>query len=163
MGKICCFALFFAVRPTNKTIMKKRDPIFIIAILLMLSMGCAKDHNQIVIPKDAIEMEVTFSWDGVDACTHESPEIRVARIPDGTMELQVQLKDINLPAYNHGGGSVKHDGSGIIPAGALNIGYNGPCPPAGSRHKYEFSVLAKNAEGGIIGFGKSRQSFPPKR
>ena len=89
-----------------------------------------------------------------DVCGH---------IPDGTVELQVRLKDIDLPEYNNGGGSVKSDGSGIIPTGALTLGYNGPCPPPGSRHKYEFSVMAKNAEGVIIGFGKSRQLFPPKR
>lgn len=144
--------------------MKKSNPIFIIiTALILLAIGCAKNQNQIVIPKDADEMDVAFSWEGIKACIHESPEIRVAQIPDGTVELQVRLKDIDLPAYNHGGGSVKHDGSGIIPAGALTIGYNGPCPPPGSRHKYEFSVIAKNAEGVIIGFGKSRQPFPPKR
>jgi phosphatidylethanolamine-binding protein (PEBP) family uncharacterized protein len=108
-------------------------------------------------------MTVEFSWAGIKACTHESPEIRVAQIPDGTVELQVQLTDLDLPAYNNGGGRVAHDGSGIIPAGALTIGYNGPCPPPGSRHKYEFSVMAKDAAGLIIGFGKARQSFPPKR
>jgi len=143
--------------------MKKSNRVFIIAALILLIIACAKDQNQIVIPKDATEMEVEFSWDGIKACTHESPEIKVTHIPDGTVELQARLKDIDLPAYNHGGGVVKHDGSGIIPAGALTIGYNGPCSPPGSRHKYEFSVMAKNAEGAIIGFGKSRQSFPPKR
>lgn len=142
--------------------MKKIISLFILTALIMLTIGCAKDHNPIVIPKDAAEMEVTFSWDGIEACTHESPEIRVDRIPDGTVQLQAMLKDISLPAYNHGGGSVKHDGSGIIPAGALTIGYNGPCPPQGERHKYEFWVMAKNGQGAIIGFGKSRQSFPPK-
>jgi phosphatidylethanolamine-binding protein (PEBP) family uncharacterized protein len=143
--------------------MKKIISLLILTASIMLTIGCAKNHNTIVIPKDAAEMEVAFSWDGIKACTHESPEIRVARIPDGTVELQVMLKDISLPAYNHGGGSVKHDGSGIIPAGALTIGYNGPCPPPGERHKYDFWVMARNGEGVIIGFGKSRQYFPPKK
>lgn len=143
--------------------MQKVLSISIVAAMLMLCIGCSGGRNQIVIPKDAAEMQVEFSWGGIKACTHESPEIRVTRIPDGTVELQVRLVDINLPAYNHGGGSVKPDGSGIIPVGALNVGYNGPCPPVGERHKYEFSVMAKNAEGVIIGFGKSRQSFPPKK
>lgn len=143
--------------------MKKIIPLFILTALILLTIGCAKDHNAIVIPKDAAEMPVTFAWDGIESCTHESPEIRVDRIPDGTVELQVMLKDLSLPAYNQGGGRVKHDGSGIIPAGALTIGYNGPCPPPGERHKYEFWVMAKNEQGVIIGFGKSRQSFPPKK
>ena len=142
--------------------MKNDLPIFIMTALVLLTVGCAKNPNRIVIPKNAVELEVDFSWKGVRACTHESPEIRVTRIPDGTAELQVRLADLNLPAYNNGGGSVEYDGSGIIPAGALKVGYNGPCTPPGSRHKYEFSVIARNANGEIIGFGKSRQPFPPK-
>jgi len=143
--------------------MKKIVSLLILSALIMLTFGCAKDPNPIVIPKAAAEMEVSFSWAGIEACTHESPEIRVDRIPDGTVELQVRLKDINVPAYNHGGGRVKNDGSGVIPPGALTIGYNGPCPPYKERHKYEFLVLARDAQGQIIGFGKSRQLFPPKQ
>jgi phosphatidylethanolamine-binding protein (PEBP) family uncharacterized protein len=142
--------------------MQTRCLVFFCAMLVLLSIGCAKDQNRIIIPKDAAEMQVDFSWEGIEACTHESPEIRVADIPEGTVELRVRLKDISLPAYNQGGGSIKHDGSGIIPAGALKTGYNGPCPPPGARNNYEFSVMAVDAEGVIIGFGKSRRSFPPR-
>lgn len=141
--------------------MKKISPIVVLVALMVLATGCAGKPDQIKIPKDAAKLEVAFSWDGIQVCSHESPEIRVSNIPDGTAELQVRLKDLNVPAWNHGGGDVKHDGSGIIPAGTLKLGYNGPCPPEG-RHKYEFSVRALDAEGSIIGFGKARQSFPPK-
>jgi hypothetical protein len=108
-------------------------------------------------------MTVTFSWQGIQACTHASPRIRVSGIPDGTRTLEVKLTNINVPAWNQGGGRVANDGSGIIPAGALNIGYNGPCPPPGERYKYEFSVMALDDHGVIIGFGKARQAFPPKK
>ena len=60
---------------------------------------------------------------------------------------------------NHGGGTVAYDGSGVIPAGALKSGYNGPCPPSGS-HRYEFTVKAVYAAGVIVGQGKQTQSFP---
>ena len=140
--------------------MKKWVPILILAAVLSFTVGCAQNHNQIKIPKDAAKMAVDFSWEGIQACSHESPEIRVSNVPEGTEELRVKLNDITLPQWNQGGGKVKHDGSGIIPAGALKIGYNGPCPPSG-RHQYEFSVMAVNAEGAIIGFGKVRQPFPP--
>ncbi len=143
--------------------MKKVVPYITATVLIMLTIGCAKDPHPIVIPKDAAEMVVSFDWEGIEDCTHASPEIRVRQIPDGTTEFHVRLKDIDLPVYNHGGGMVVHDGSGIIPAGALQLGYNGPCLPPGERHKYEFSVMAKDANGEIIGFGRSRQSFPPKR
>ena len=142
--------------------MKKWYPLLILAASLILAAGCANHPDQIKIPKDAARMTVEFSWEGIDACTHDSPEIRVSPVPKGTADLQVRLKDISMPAWNHGGGKVKHDGSGVIPAGALKLGYNGPCPPGG-RHQYEFSVMAVDADGAIIGFGKARQPFPPKK
>jgi phosphatidylethanolamine-binding protein (PEBP) family uncharacterized protein len=149
------------VPQTDEVNMNRLSPIVLLTTLLILAAGCAMNQNKMKIPKDAVKMKVDFSWKGIKACTHESPEIRVSDIPDGTDELRVKLKDITAPAWNHGGGRIKHDGSGVISADALNIGYNGPCP-SGGRHKYEFSVMAVNAEGIIIGFGKARQSFPPK-
>jgi phosphatidylethanolamine-binding protein (PEBP) family uncharacterized protein len=143
--------------------MKKWYPLVLLTAALLFTGGCAKDQNRIKIPKDAAKMDVDFSWEGISACSHESPEIRVSNIPEGTEELRVRLKDIDMPAWNQGGGKVKHDGSGLIPAGALKLGYNGPCPPPGKRHTYEFSVMAMDADGAIIGFGKARQSFPPKK
>jgi phosphatidylethanolamine-binding protein (PEBP) family uncharacterized protein len=140
--------------------MKKQYLLVLLAVVLIVAAGCAATGLQ--IPKDAAELSVDFSWEGITACSHESPEIRVSDIPDGTTELHVRLTDVDMPAWNHGGGNVVHDGSGIVPAGALKIGYNGPCPPSG-RHKYEFSVMAVDAEGVIVGFGKARQSFPPKK
>ena len=142
--------------------MKKITPLAILTAAIILIAGCANNPDQIKIPRDAAEMTVEFSWEGIAACTHDSPELRVSAVPDGTADLRVRLKDISLPEWNHGGGKVKHDGSGVIPAGALKLGYNGPCPPSG-RHKYEFSVMALDADGVIIGFGKARHSFPPKK
>ncbi|BBO69058.1 hypothetical protein DSCA_29880 [Desulfosarcina alkanivorans] len=142
--------------------MKKQSSLVVLAALLVMAAGCAGNTpDRIIIPKDAATMDVAFSWEGIQACTHVSPEIRVSDIPEGTTTFRVALKDISEPARNHGGGEVAHDGSGLIPAGALAIGYNGPCPP-NERHKYEFSIMAMDAGGVIIGFGKARQSFPPK-
>lgn len=141
--------------------MKKRYSLVLLIVVLTLAVGCTTHPNQVKIPNNAARMVVDFSWEGVQACSHESPEIRVSNIPDGTSQLLVRLTDVSVPAWNHGGGRLTYDGSEIIPAGALDIGYNGPCPPDG-RHKYEFSIMAVDAEGVIIGFGKARQSFPPK-
>lgn len=52
-----------------------------------------------------------------------------------------------------------NDGSGLIPAGALENGYNGPCPSSGS-HRYTFIVKALYAEGVVIGEGSHVKSFP---
>jgi len=142
--------------------MKKIAPLAILTAAIVLTSGCANNPDPIKIPKDAVKMEVDFSWEGIQVCSHESPEIRVSNVPEGTIGLRVKLKDISMPVWNHGGGNVRYDGSGIIPAGALNIGYNGPCPPSG-RHKYEFSVMAVDAKEVVIGFGKAIQPFPPKK
>jgi len=133
---------------------------------MILAIGCAKKQNhedRITIPKNAAKMVVDYSWEGIEACTHDSPEIRVSGIPDGTQRLMVKLKNISDPAWNQGGGDIEHDGSGLIPAKALDIGYNGPCPPRGQRQKYEIWVMAVDAEKAIIGFGKARKVYPPKK
>jgi phosphatidylethanolamine-binding protein (PEBP) family uncharacterized protein len=142
--------------------MKKWCPVMSLAALLILTAGCANNPNQIQIPKTAAEMGVDFSWQGILPCTHESPEIRVSSVPEGTEELRVKLQNISLPEWNQGGGKIRYDGSGVIPAGALTLGYNGPCPPGG-RQKYEFWVMAVDAQGVIVGFGKARRAFPPKK
>lgn len=157
----------FYFRVINGAVMRKNSLKIIFIVGMVLSaMGCSKknvDHHLIAIPDEAASMLVSFTWDGIKSCTHDSPEIRVSQIPDGTVTLQVQLKDLTLLPYNGGGGEVDNDGSGIIPAGALTSGYNGPCPRPGERHQYEFWVMAKNADGKIIGFGKARRRFPPKQ
>lgn len=146
--------------------MKKISSLFILALVVLLFFGCAKKQNhedRITIPKNAAKMKVVFSWAGIEPCTPDSPEIRVSGIPDGTQRFLVRLKNVSDPAWNQGGGDIEHDGSGLIPARALDIGYNGPCPPPGQRQKYEIWVMAMDAEKTIIGFGKTRQSYPPKK
>ena len=131
----------------------------VLVLFLFTAVGCVTPGGPAT--EDAAELKVGFSWKATKACSRRSPEIRVDNVPDGTVDLKVRLKDIDVPNWNHGGGMVAHDGTGIVPAGALKAGYNGPCPPSG-RHRYEFSVKALNADGAIIGFGKAMQRFPPK-
>ena len=131
----------------------------VLALTLFMAGGCVTPGGP--VSEDAVELNVGFSWKGTKPCSHRSPEIRVANLPDGTVDLKIRLKDLDVPNWNHGGGTVAHDGTGTIPAGALKAGYNGPCPPSG-RHRYEFSVKALDADGSLIGFGKAMQLFPPK-
>ena len=132
---------------------------WILALFLAAAAGCVTPGGS--VPENAAELAVSFSWEGTQACSRRSPEIRVVNVPASTVELKVRLKDLDVPNWNHGGGRAAHDGSGIIPAGALKSGYNGPCPPSG-RHRYEFSVKALAADGSIVGFGKAMRLFPPK-
>jgi len=111
------------------------------------------------------KLGVEFTWSDIRRCTGVSPEIKVSNIPDGTVEFDVKLKDHDAPDYNHGGGKVKNDGSGIIPRKALkpDFGlknrYKGPCPPMGA-HNYEFTVKALDKEGNVLAEGKSARLFP---
>jgi len=123
--------------------------------LLLLLVGCATTQNQADIP----ELGVTFTWKDTQRCSKISPEIRISAIPAGTQSFSVKLKDLDAPRWNHGGGAVANDGSGIIPSGALQKGYNGPCPPSGS-HRYKFTVKALGDDGRVVGTGSAIQNYP---
>ena len=145
--------------------MKTRHLLFLLTVMLVVAAGCAKKHNHeepLTIPKNAAKLEVAFSWKGIEPCTPDSPEIRVSGIPVGTQRLMVKLKNISDAAWNQGGGDIEHDGSGVIPAKALDIGYNGPCPPPDQRQKFEIWVMATDEQKAIIAFGKLRKVYPPK-
>lgn len=106
------------------------------------------------------ELGVKFSWDGIRKCTAISPEIKITHIPEGTVSFRVKLKDLDVPDYHHGGGTVPNDGSGIIPKRALKYdtglkdAYRGPCPPMGA-HYYEFTVKALDSNGKVLAEGKA--------
>ncbi len=106
----------------------------------------------------ADDLSVDFSWQGTARCSDVSPEIRVANVPAGTTAFKVSLTDLDKTSWNHGGGTVPADPSGVIPSGALKAGYNGPCPPSGS-HTYRFTVRALDAEGRELAKGSAKKSF----
>jgi phosphatidylethanolamine-binding protein (PEBP) family uncharacterized protein len=121
----------------------------------LLVSGCATTK----VAPDAVDLTVDFSWEGIKRCSNHSPEINVSGIPPTTKSFKVELKDLDVPTWDHGGGAVTNDGSGLIPPGSLKSGYNGPCPPSGS-HSYQFTVKAVNEAGIIIGIGKATKKFP---
>jgi phosphatidylethanolamine-binding protein (PEBP) family uncharacterized protein len=125
------------------------------ACAALLLFGCATAQ----VSPDAVELPVDFAWQASDRCSGQSPAIQVHNIPAATKTLYVKLKDLDVPNWNHGGGTVAYDGSGLIPVGALQNGYNGPCPPSGS-HRYQFTVKAIDAAGVIIGTGQQTRNFP---
>jgi phosphatidylethanolamine-binding protein (PEBP) family uncharacterized protein len=122
---------------------------------LLFVFGCAAAQ----VAPDAVEFGVNFSWKGIKRCSRYSPEMKVSGIPTGTKYFTVELKDLDAPSWDHGGGKVVYKGSSIIPAGSLKSGYHGPCPLSGS-HRYQFTVHAVNEKGVIIGVGKATKKFP---
>tara|TARA_R110000868_G_scaffold408144_1_gene690524 strand:- start:6826 stop:7227 length:402 start_codon:yes stop_codon:yes gene_type:complete len=126
----------------------------IAAIILLAGCQTTKDAPNLVA------LGVDFTWHGTQACSSVPPAFEIANIPEGTATLEFRMTDLDVPSFNHGGGSVKYTGSGSIPAGSFS--YTGPCPPGGT-HDYEFVVSAVNAAGDtVLGRGSATKSFPPK-
>ena len=83
-----------------------------------------------------------------------SPAIQWHDLPSGTVEVAIQVTDLEAENYVHWviagldpatGGIAE----GAVPTGAVQatnskgtIGYTGPCPPAGETHNYLFEVDA---------------------
>lgn len=94
------------------------------------------------------DMSVSFAWGDIPLCTTGkpnrvgNPEFVMKGVPAGTTKIVFKMKDINVPNYNHGGGTVKVQmrSSGTIPSGVFK--YKSPCPPNG-RHTYEWAATAK--------------------
>jgi len=107
-----------------------------------------------------VALDVSFDWHGTSACSTKPPAFVISNIPADTASLRFKMVDLDVPTYNHGGGTIDYSGSNKIPAGAFSS--KGPCPPSGS-HDYRFTVTALNADGSmILGKGEETQAFPPK-
>jgi len=110
-------------------------------------------------PSAAAAMAVKFSWTGYPACSTASPAFTIEDVPAGTKRLDFKMVDRDVPTYPHGGGSVAYDGGREIRAGAFS--YQGPCPPAGQRHGYEWTVRALDENGKAIASATASATFPP--
>lgn len=83
-----------------------------------------------------------------------SPAITWSDLPPGTVEVAIQVIDLEAENYTHWViAGLRPESGGIAegssPMGAVQaknskgtIGYTGPCPPKGSTHNYLFEVLA---------------------
>ena len=92
----------------------------------------------LMFPSASLAMSVKFSWMGYRPCSSSSPAFIVSDVPTGTARLAFKMVDKNVTSYSHGGGIIAYDGAPEIPAGAFS--YNGPCPPSGQQHTYEWTV-----------------------
>ena len=93
---------------------------------------------------------VRFTCDGLNL----SPAITWEGLPEGTVEVAIQVVDLEAEDYTHwviaglkpAAGGI---GEGEVPVGAIQarnskgtVGYDGLCPPKGSLHNYLFEVDA---------------------
>lgn len=103
---------------------------------------------------------IEYSWKGVSRCSDRSPAIQLVNVPAGTKSLDVQMVDLDVPNFRHGGGKVAFGGEAEIAAGAVR--YTGPCPPSGQRHTYRFRVTALDDAGKALASADKAQEFPPR-
>lgn len=126
--------------------------VLVISMLMMLS--CSGES------KDVAVMGVNFEWQPIDYGSQENPEILLTGVPEGTKRFLVSLVDLDISTYDHGGGFVSNDGSGIIARGTIEGNYNGPAPWLPDMiHDYEITVKAYNEKGTVIGIGKNIKKF----
>ncbi len=109
--------------------------------------------------RDSFDLQIDYIWTQANQCSTVSPEIRVSGVPAATKELRASLVDLDVPTYNHGGGTITYEGKNVIPTGALK-NYRGPCPPSG-QHRYTIQVDALDASRAVIGSGKKTVSCCP--
>ncbi|MEM6311463.1 MAG: YbhB/YbcL family Raf kinase inhibitor-like protein [Pseudomonadota bacterium] len=110
------------------------------------------------------DMQMSFKWGNLALCTSgnpnrvSSPEFILKGVPAGTTKIIFKMKDLDVPGYNHGGGTVKvkMGASGTIGSGAFK--YKSPCPPNGS-HTYQWTATAK-AGSKTVATASARRRYP---
>lgn len=131
--------------------MSARLPAFA-ALLFVSAAACAQS-----------DLSVNWEWKKNHLCSDVSPALSVGGVPEGTKSMAVTMVDLDVPGYDHGGGSVPHAGGSdaSIAAGALKD-FRGPCPPnfTGFGHDYEFTVRALAADGNTeLATGRRKKTF----
>ena len=112
-------------------------------------------------------LNVDFKWMLKHQCSKSSPELKVENIPKGTVEMRIQMIDLDMRTFNHGGGNLKNEAgfpsTFTIAEGALQS-YTGPCPPNFSSfgHDYEFFVVAVDKQNTEVGKGSKKKTFSAK-
>jgi len=111
----------------------------------------------------AADMSLTFTWGAIPACnsgnpnTVGSPEFVVRGVPEGTTSIQLKLKDLDAPGYNHGGSKkLKVTQDALLPFGTFK--YKSPCPP-GEVHTYEWTATARSGNT-VVGTASARRVYP---
>lgn len=117
-------------------------------------------------PAPAGDFTLAFDWGDIQLCTSGSPNtvdnptFRLSGVPKGTKAIRFSLTDLDVPSYDHGGGTVAYTGQTEIKPGAFT--YQSPCPPDG-KHTYEWEAAAKDGDGffaDTLGTAKAKKIYP---
>ncbi len=98
--------------------------------------------------REGAEIDARYSCDSVNV----APALSWSDAPDGTVEIAITLTDLDVPGFVHWAiAGISPSAVAIteatVPIGAYeganslgDIGYTGPCPPAGQQHLYLVTV-----------------------
>lgn len=81
------------------------------------------------------EFTLSFEWGDIPTCGNgwpnsvPNPIFILANVPEGTKYIKFEMTDLNVPSYNHGGGTIAYTGQNIIEPGVFK--YTSPCPLQG--------------------------------
>ena len=104
----------------------------------------------------ASAFSATFQW-----CSG-SPAFTLRGVPKETAKIDFQMTDLDKPDYRHGGGTVAYHGQSSIPCDAFSGSFNGPSPPYGQTHTYQFDIKALSSSGQTLATTTARRRFPSK-
>ena len=136
--------------------MDKKVTIFSAFVSLVFSTSC-QNHEE-----NVPQFEVDDKWNPPCTDLSKSPEITVIQIPQGTVQLLVELTDLHLPALDYDSGYIEYRGQNIIPAGTVKGTYAGSSPLYGSVHSYEIKIEALGPHKELLGIGKKAHPYPPE-
>ena len=106
---------------------------------------------------EASAFSARFSWSGIKACGRTSPAFTIDDAPKETESLRFMMNDKDAPNFRHGGSTIPYNGSGRVPEGTIH--YIGPCPPAGTTHRYVWTIEALDRSGKTIARATAEGSF----
>ena len=95
-------------------------------------------------------MEISYVIEGKHKCGGVSPAITITHVPSGTERIKVEMKDLDVPSFNHWNNTFKYEGD---LAEGKGVNYYGPCPPSG-KHTYRVTVTALDSQGKILSSAK---------
>ena len=116
------------------------------------------------LSQPALAFDISFDWTGLELCTSGTPNLvdnpffSLQEVPSDTRFIRFQLTDLDVPQYNHGGGTVAFNGEGAVIPGQFQ--YKSPCPPDGP-HTYQWRATALSSKtGGELATALSSRRYP---
>ena len=116
-----------------------------------------------IFSQPVFAFSINFDWGDIRLCTSgtpfivDNPAFTLKDLPATTSKIRFKLVDLNVPSYNHGGGTISYSGQTTIARGAFR--YKSPCPPDGP-HTYQWSATAINPAGKAIAIAKAKRKYP---